>query len=355
MRKTLFVFVLFAWMLSACSGTPTPTATARVPAPKTSAPATQAASTKVPSAPTNTAAPSSAGTCTDSAAFVADVTVPDNTTVDKGEAFTKTWRIRNTGTCTWTPSYTLVFKSGEQMSAPDARPLDGQTKPGNALDISVEMSAPNAAASYRADFEIHDPSGKAIPIDQASTLWVIVSVGGSIASSGGGATSTPSGATSSGATSTPGSGGGTGSGYAPATCAYTVSQTNVDAVVVAINAYRTQNGLPAYTVNAQLTEAAQAHSADMACHNLFTHKGSDGSTPTSRVAVSGYTASSVSENVYGSYPPLTGQGAVSWWATDQTDPNHNANLISTKFTEIGVGYAFFNNYGYYVVVFAAPN
>ena len=339
MRKVLSVFVLFVWMLSACSGTST---TTQVPAPKTSAPATQAASTKAPSAPTNTAAPSSAGTCTDSAAFVADVTVPDNTPVDKGESFTKTWRIRNTGTCTWTLAYTLVFASGEQMSAPDSSPLNGQTKPGNALDISVEMTAPSTAASYRADFEIHDPSGKAIPIDQASTLWVIVSVGGSTASLGGGATSTPG-----------SSGGGSGSGYASATCSYTVNQTNVDAVVAAINAYRSQNGLPAYTVNAQLTEAAQAHSADMACHNLFTHKGSDGSTPASRVAVSGYTASSVSENVYGSYPPLTGQGVVSWWATDQTDPNHNANLVSTKFTEIGVGYAFFNNYGYYVVVFAA--
>ena len=338
MRKVLSLFVLFAWILSACGGTPKPTASSQADTPKTSAPATQA---KVPSAPTNTAAPSSAGTCTDSAAFVADVTVPDNTLVDQGEAFTKIWRIRNTGTCTWTSAYTLVFASGEQMSAPDSSPLSGQTKPGNALDISVKMTAPSAAASYRADFEIHDPSGKAIPIDQATTLWVIVSVGGSTASSGGGVTSTP------------GSGGGSGSGYASATCAYTISQTNVDAVVAAINTYRSQNGLPAYTVNAQLTEAAQAHGADMACHNLFTHKGSDGSTPASRVAVSGYTASSVSENVYGSYPPLTGQGVVSWWATDQTDPNHNANLVSTKFTEIGVGYAFFNNYGYYVVVFAA--
>jgi len=340
MRKVLSSFVLFAWMLSACGGTPKPTATSQTDAPKTSAPATQA---KAPSAPTNTAAPSSAGTCTDSAAFVADVTVPDNTLVDQGEAFTKIWRIRNTGTCTWTSAYTLVFASGEQMSAPDSSPLSGQTRPGNALDISVKMTAPSVAASYRADFEIHDPSGKAIPIDQASTLWVIVSVGGSTASSGGGATSTPG-----------SSGGGSGLGYASATCAYTISQANVDAVAAAINAYRSQNGLPAYTVNARLTEAAQAHGADMACHNLFTHKGSDGSTPASRVAISGYAASSVSENVYGSYPPLTGQGVVSWWATDQTDPNHNANLVSTKFTEIGVGYAFFNNYGYYVVVFAAP-
>jgi uncharacterized protein YkwD len=92
----------------------------------------------------------------------------------------------------------------------------------------------------------------------------------------------------------------------------------------------------------------------MACNNLFYHVGSNGSTPQSRVAATGYVASSITENVYGSYPPLTGQGAISWWATDQSDPTHNANLISEKYKEIGVGYAYFNNYGYYVVDFAVP-
>ena len=30
-------------------------------------------------------------TCTDSAAFVTDVTIPDNTNLDPGKSFTKTW------------------------------------------------------------------------------------------------------------------------------------------------------------------------------------------------------------------------------------------------------------------------
>jgi uncharacterized protein YkwD len=72
------------------------------------------------------------------------------------------------------------------------------------------------------------------------------------------------------------------------------------------------------------------------------------------VAATGYVASVVTENVYGSYPPLSGQGAVDWWKNDKTDPNHNKNLLSTTYTEIGVGYSFFENYGYYVLVFAAP-
>jgi uncharacterized protein YkwD len=125
-------------------------------------------------------------------------------------------------------------------------------------------------------------------------------------------------------------------------------------VAQAINDYRAQNGLPAYTVNAQLSEAAQAHAADMACNQLFSHGGSNGSTPRTRVAASGYAASAVTENVYGSYPPLTPEQVVLWWRTDRQDITHNQNLLSSKYKEIGVGYAFFNNFGYYVVVFATP-
>src|SRR5512134_2558781 len=48
----------------------------------------------------------------DAAAFVSDVSYPDGSTVALGSTFTKIWRIRNTGTCTWNTSYALVFVSG---------------------------------------------------------------------------------------------------------------------------------------------------------------------------------------------------------------------------------------------------
>jgi len=112
--------------------------------------------------------------------------------------------------------------------------------------------------------------------------------------------------------------------------------------------------LTAYTVKENLTQAATAHANDMACNKLFTHNGSNGSTPTTRIAASGYVASSATENVYGSFPPLSGQGAVDWWKNDRTDLRHNQNLLSATFTEIGLGYSFFDNFGYYVLVFAAP-
>jgi uncharacterized protein YkwD len=123
--------------------------------------------------------------------------------------------------------------------------------------------------------------------------------------------------------------------------------------VDAINAYRADNGLPALTVNPILTTAAQAHSNDMACNSLFVHTGSDGSTPQSRATAAGYSGT-VTENVYGRNPPPSGQEVVVWWATDQTDPRHSQNLLATKYTEVGVGYSFFGDFGYYAVVFGTP-
>jgi uncharacterized protein YkwD len=180
-------------------------------------------------------------------------------------------------------------------------------------------------------------------VDNDSRLWVIVNVEAVAATD-------PTAAQNSGGI--PVTGGE--NGFANAACAFTTDAGKVTETINAINAYRAQNGLPAYTVNDLLTKAAAAHANDMACNKLFVHTGSDGSTAASRVAASGYAASSVTENVYGSYPPLSGQGAVDWWKNDKTEIKHNLNLLSQTYTEIGVGYSYFNNFGYYVLVFAKP-
>ncbi len=353
MKKFFSIVFLMPCLLMACSGnTPVaqpPTMTPVPPTISTQPPVTEtstpAPATQTPIAPLPTNSPD----CTDSAAFVGDVTVPDATYFDPGQSFIKTWRVQNTGTCTWNSQYSLVFVSGNQMGAPNSTPLS-ETRPGDMLDISVDMTAPSDAKIYRANFEIHNPSGARLTIDQNTKVWVIIGVNAVAASSGGGSGGGSTSANGSNSvTNTP-----SGSGLLVSTCAFTADSSRANDVITAINAYRAQNGLPPYNVNAQLSLAAQSHSEDMACNGLFTHGGSDGSTPISRIAAAGYSASSVSENVYGSYPPRTGQGAVTWWATDQTDPNHNLNLLSSKYKDIGVGYAFFNNFGYYVVDFAAP-
>lgn len=381
MIKRLFIVTaLLALVLTACGGgtpaatatslaTEPPTATAPAAASDTPLPADTAVAeiaiteeSAVPSTSTPTEGPpipTNAPDCTNSAAFVTDVTIPDNTNVAGGTTFTKTWRVANNGTCIWGPTYTLTHYSDETLDAPASVPL-GVTYPGETLDISVDLTAPNATGTYRGNFVIKNPAGLIMKIADDSRLWVIINVTVTTDATPS-ATPTPLGAvptasgaeaavaTATGPTPTEGA-----SSASAAACGFTTDRTKLAEVISAVNAHRARNGVPAYTVNPLLAQAAQRHANDIACNKLYVHTGTDGSTPQSRVADTGYVARSVSENVNGNYPPLSGQGAVNWWINDRTDPRHGLNLVSTTFTEIGVGYAFYDNYGFYVLVFARP-
>lgn len=352
LKKILPFIVLTVFLLSAC-GAQTPEAPTAVPSatisPATSTPkptsTTKSEDTLSPTleaaiAPTATLAPpENAPDCINEAVFVSDVTIPDNSDLNAGEAFTKTWQIRNTGTCIWWSGYTLSHYSESTLGAPESVSLP-RTNAGETADISIDLIAPDAAGTYQGNFVIKNPDDLIMKVDDDSRLWVIFNVGNTVAS---GATPAPS------DTPTPSSGGDAGD----ASCVFTVDTARQDGVLTAINVYRLQNGLPAYKIAQELSLAAQSHAEDMACNQLFYHEGSDGSTPQMRAEVAGY-AGVLTENVYGSYPPLSPEEVKEWWRWDQGDPRHNANLISTQYSEVGIGYAFFDNFGYYVVLFGAP-
>lgn len=359
MKKLFGLVLLSALLLSACGGqgsaesaTPAPTetqhpVTTEAPAEPPAAEATEAAETPVAEETPAAVRPPNEPGCTNKASFVADVTVPDNAVINAGETFTKTWRISNTGTCIWASDYTLSYYSENAMGAPASVPL-GITYPGETLDISVQLTAPGSPGTYRGNFVIKNAEGLIMQVDEDSRLWLIIKVENTAAATA--AVTTTAGTSP---TNTPGAAATT-SSSGGVTCSFTTDVFKLTDAIAAINAYRAQNNLPAYTVNTLLVRAAQRHANDMACNNFFTHTGTDSSTPQTRVAEAGYVAASVSENVYGSNPPLDGTAVINWWKTDTSDPRHNQNLLSTTYTEIGVGYASFNGFGYYVLVLAKP-
>jgi hypothetical protein len=133
------------------------------------APPATATDTPVPPTPTatglatgtaaTTAAPPAGGGGTDRLEFVADLTVPDGTVFAPGEKFTKTWRLKNSGTSTWTTAYALVFSSGEQMGGAASTPLPAQVPPGQTVDLSVQLTAPSAAGSYTGFWLLRNAAG----------------------------------------------------------------------------------------------------------------------------------------------------------------------------------------------------
>jgi len=79
--------------------------------------------------------------------FVADITVPDGTYMNPGQSFTKTWRIKNTGSCTWNNSYRFVFVQGNSMSG-QTQSIQDTVAPNQNYDMSVPMVAPTTPGTY---------------------------------------------------------------------------------------------------------------------------------------------------------------------------------------------------------------
>ncbi len=106
------------------------------------------------------------------AAYVADVTIPDDTWLEPGQEFVKTWRVRNNGTCPWPSDTRLVFDSGDSLSAPTSVSV-GILDVGLATDVSVRMAAPTTDGRYRGVWRFHDQDNRSF----GTYLTVVIRVG----------------------------------------------------------------------------------------------------------------------------------------------------------------------------------
>jgi hypothetical protein len=191
-RRLVFVLLIALGVVSACMP-PTPTQTELPPTPNleqlmqtsvfevtqaavlTQAALPSATFTPLPTA-TNTPiptviatiarTPTEAATATSEAACNRagmgtpfDLTIPDGTQIPAGEKFVKTWRLVNSGSCKWTRLYKLVFYSQNPLGATYEHFLPGEVLPGQAIDLSVEFTAPPQLGIYRSNWMLQAPDG----------------------------------------------------------------------------------------------------------------------------------------------------------------------------------------------------
>jgi len=282
---------------------------------------TPTAATSTPDPLTPSATIPAAARCTDAAILVEDVNYPDNTVVPAGEKFTKTWKLKNAGTCKWT-GYTIGFVSGDRMSSPDSAPVP-DTGFGNPVDVSIDLVAPTTDGTYLGNFELRNAAGKSMLIGTEAIFWVKIVVGT------GGASNIQ----------------GTPIVSEIGNCKYTINDSYVQTLIGLINDARAKVGRPALTVNAELTSAAQSHSLDMACKNFLNHSGSDGSWIGDRLVKAGYPNSYYLEIL----AVGLAQDAMNQW---QNDKDHWDAVLNSRVTEIGVGYVYskFSSFGGYWTV-----
>ena len=107
-----------------------------------------------------------------------DVTYIDDTVVQPGAAFVKTWRIQNSGSGTWTPAFKIVFVNGNAMGGPASQTLGKTVAPGENVDISLSLIAPVIANTQRGNWMLETDTGKrfGLGVNADAPFWVQIIV-----------------------------------------------------------------------------------------------------------------------------------------------------------------------------------
>ena len=118
--------------------------------------------------------------CLNGLAWVAHLNLDDQNmmappVLQPGQAFTKGWRLRNAGTCLWSPDFTLTYRTGNtpaaQMGGSDLK-IGKVVAPGETIDFSINLVAPSASGTYLGIWQMTDASGTPF----GERIWVGVRV-----------------------------------------------------------------------------------------------------------------------------------------------------------------------------------
>lgn len=128
--------------------------------------------------PTNQpATPTTASLC-DKATFVSE-TVFDNTIFFPNTTFTKSWTLRNNGTCTWNSGYQLVFDTGDRLEGSASKQLTtDNVPPGGSVKISIPLKSPEATGTYKGFWKLKNDKGEIFGIgaNGDKPFWIQIKV-----------------------------------------------------------------------------------------------------------------------------------------------------------------------------------
>lgn len=103
--------------------------------------------------------------------LISDVSIPAGTVMNPRQAFTKTWKVGNNGTCNWALQYRLVFVGGNQMGG-EPSGLGRVIEPNKWTQISIALEAPRQPGAYSGSWRLGTQTGTAF----GSTLTVSIVV-----------------------------------------------------------------------------------------------------------------------------------------------------------------------------------
>jgi DNA-binding CsgD family transcriptional regulator len=143
--------------------------------------------TLLPLTPTITPEPTATTGATQASVSAADIShfvsenYPDGTKVEKGATFTKTWKLQNNGSTTWTTDYSLVVTDsfhplGKNLNEPYQIMLPKSVSPGETVEVSADFKVPDTDGIYEVHYKLQNANGQTVSGD-GSVVWLKVVVG----------------------------------------------------------------------------------------------------------------------------------------------------------------------------------
>ena len=102
--------------------------------------------------------PDDTAECTFDAELVEDIAIENSSDISAQDEFTKTWRVKNIGTCEWDKDVELAFVSGDSIEQGQTEDIIN-TKKDESINVSVNLTAPSVAGTYQAIWKLTDNEG----------------------------------------------------------------------------------------------------------------------------------------------------------------------------------------------------
>jgi hypothetical protein len=173
-RTSAAYTVVAEFTLTAAAFTPTPMPTEIPTETATPEPPTETPTIAYATDPTQIALGTPGELC-DNFSFdlvTVDVTILDGAQMTPGQDFVKTWKIKNTGICSWGEGYGLIYAGYADQMSGEAVPLGTLVEVGQEVDVSVNFKAPTAVGEYTSAWQMANAKG--IPFGKAIFVKIIV-------------------------------------------------------------------------------------------------------------------------------------------------------------------------------------
>lgn len=96
--------------------------------------------------------------CTNNLAWLEDLSIPDGSIVQPGEALDKRWKVQNNGSCSWDQDYRVKLVGGPDLGAPEEQALYPARAGADAL-VRMIFTAPVEPGAYRSAWQAYTPDG----------------------------------------------------------------------------------------------------------------------------------------------------------------------------------------------------